>query len=280
MSSSGTTSPIRSRPGRPRRADAGALEHPGEAVAAAQGGAKVDDRPLRRFGQRLDCVGRRHPPAGVGAERERRDGQRAASSNWASARAPARRREWRDRRRQRPGGVAERGAGGEAAEPFGRADPLAEIDDEIEIAGVRAASRPSVRSRPRSGSGGRRRRRRSATAAPGRDAPLRSPYWYKPFRPARPLKSPRRAPRSAGQGCEKQVNVKLLYATVGSCDDELPPRASVMFATPPEMVALEAVARSRGWSDRARAAQGHSRPDQYRQDASRGRAHVRPTPPE
>ena len=58
-------------------ADAGALEHAGEAVAAAEGGAQVDDRPLGRFGERLDRVGRRHAAAGVGAVGERRDGERA-----------------------------------------------------------------------------------------------------------------------------------------------------------------------------------------------------------
>ena len=61
------------------------------------------------------------------------------SSNWASASgagdAPA--SGWMPGR-QRPGGVAQAGAGDEAAQPIARADPLAEIDDEVELAGARA----------------------------------------------------------------------------------------------------------------------------------------------
>ena len=53
--------------------------------------------------------------------------------------APATRRAAASKRgRERPGRVAKRAAGEEAAEPVARADALAEIDDEVEIAGVRA----------------------------------------------------------------------------------------------------------------------------------------------
>ena len=52
--------------------DARALQDAGEIVAPAQGRAQVDDRPLGAFGERLDRVGRRHPPAGVAAISERR----------------------------------------------------------------------------------------------------------------------------------------------------------------------------------------------------------------
>ena len=83
---------------------------PGEAVAAAQGRAQVDDRPLGRFRQRLDGVGRRHAAAGVGAEGERRDGERAdflelgvgeAAAPRRPARPPSKARATRPRSRAR-----------------------------------------------------------------------------------------------------------------------------------------------------------------------------------
>ena len=132
-------------------ADAGAFEHAGEAVAAAQSGAKVDDRPLGAFGERLDRVGRRHPPAGVGAKGKRLDRERLGlleldfGIRQARRRAAARAAGRATRRRSRAG------SGDEAAEPFERTDPLAEIDDEIELAGLAPVAWPRW---PKAGSAG------------------------------------------------------------------------------------------------------------------------------
>ena len=153
---------------------AGALQHAGEAVAAAEGGAKVDDRPLGAFGERLDRVGRRHPAAGVGAVGERRDGERArllelGVANGAGDEAGQR----LEAGAERPGGVAERGAGGEAAQPFARADPLAEIDDEVELGERGRASRGSWL--PKAGAGRGRPRRAKTAADPSASAALPRP---------------------------------------------------------------------------------------------------------
>ena len=152
--------------------DAGPLEHRGEAVAAAQSGAKIDDRPLRALGERLDRVGRRHPPAGVGAISERRDGERARFLELGVGERRRRgARQRLDARRQRPGGVAEAEAGDEAAQPFARADPLAEIDDEIELAGARAQVADLVAEAPGAAPGARKSPPSRASAA----APLPDP---------------------------------------------------------------------------------------------------------
>ena len=154
-------------------ADAGALEHSGEAVAAAQSGAKVDDRPLGAFGQRLDRVGRRHPAAGVGAEAERRDGERArflelgvrkgvGEAPGSGSRLGA----------KRPGGVAERGAGDEAAEPF--APSRSAGRDRRPGRARRRGARKSWPRWPKDGRAGRRTvERRCRAPAPRRRSPNR-----------------------------------------------------------------------------------------------------------
>jgi hypothetical protein len=122
-------------------ADAGALEQSGDAVAAAQCGAKIDDRPFRAVGERLDRVGRRHPAAGVGAISERSDRKRARRFELGIV--IGRRRGALDRlqgRRQRPGRVAERAAGDQAAKPCPRADVPAEIGDEVDAADIAPAA--------------------------------------------------------------------------------------------------------------------------------------------
>ena len=116
--------------------DAGPLEHAGEAVAAAERRDQIDGRPFRRVHERLDRFGRGHAAAGIGAVGERSDGKGA---RLLPLRVGQRRRH-RARQsaakpgRERPGGVAKRGAGREAAEPFAGADPNAEIGDQIEVA--------------------------------------------------------------------------------------------------------------------------------------------------
>ena len=208
MSPTGMTSPIMvGDPVGLGAADAGALEHPGEAVAAAQGGAKVDDRPLRALGQRLDRVGRRHPAAGVAAIGQRRDGERARFLELGVGIGRGRGAGQRRRSRpERPGGVAERGAGDEAAEPFapsrsagrdrrpGRARRRARADR------GRAGRRPGGPAAR--GRAGRRRRQRSAAAR--RTAANLTDLIQGRSAPARPF-VPRRAPRPAGRhGCEEK----------------------------------------------------------------------------
>ena len=153
--------------------DAGPLEHAGEAVAAAQSGAKVDDRPLRAFGERLDRVGRRHPAAGVAAISERRDGERARFRELGVGQRRGHGAGQRlEARRQRPRCVTQAETGDEAAQPFARADALAEIDDEIEASGaVAEGGGPLAEGGAHDGARGRPPS--SASAA----TPLPAPKW-------------------------------------------------------------------------------------------------------
>ena len=94
----------------------------------------VDEPRQHPFDPVGDGVGRRHPAAGVGAISERREGQRARLVILGIGQRRGRRADHRlQTGGEAPRSGAERDAGGEAAEPVARADPRAEIGDEVDI---------------------------------------------------------------------------------------------------------------------------------------------------
>jgi hypothetical protein len=112
--------------------DARAFEDAGEAVALPDRRRQLDARPLGRVGERLDRAGRGDALAGIAAQAERRDAERA---DLLLVRGAHRRfGDEADRLeigRHHAGGGAEPQAGEQAAEPFARSDPRAEVDDEV-----------------------------------------------------------------------------------------------------------------------------------------------------
>ena len=161
-------------------------------------------RPLGRVDERLDRVGRRHPPAGIGAERERREAERARllPLRLRAARAGA-----APGSGAKPGAVAiaraaQRGAGGEAAPPFARCrcarrDRRRDRD--------RRAARASRRARRRRAARGIDRQRlaearASAAPPPPADRPCRTRLVAQIQRPQPPGMSPARRARGRAPG--------------------------------------------------------------------------------
>jgi hypothetical protein len=122
------------RPGGLVLRDAGPLQRPLESVALADRRDEVEARALGSGGERFDRLGRRHPLSGPPAERERSEGEGAGL---VALRIGDRRGGRPDHRigfgGERPGAVAERRAGREAAKPVARPDPDAEVHDEVDV---------------------------------------------------------------------------------------------------------------------------------------------------
>ena len=150
------------------RGDAGALEHAGEAVAAAERGAQVDDRPLGRC--RPAARPRRSAPSAGRCRRRRRAARsraRATSSNWASASGAGETPGSGSKPgAERPGGVAKRAAGDEAAEPFAASRCAGR--DRRRDRNRRRARAASSTFWPKAGRGARRREGAAVEAEGGR----------------------------------------------------------------------------------------------------------------
>ncbi len=131
-------------------ADAGAAERPDEAVVAADAGGRLQPRPFRRLAQRLDQAARRYRATGRCSAGERCDrvgaalvglggGQGRADGGGKGGDAGA-----GDQRAE-----AEGGQQAEPEPPVTAADPLAEVDGEVEVGEAVDDRGPAFRPRRR-----------------------------------------------------------------------------------------------------------------------------------
>ena len=116
-------------------ADFGAAQRARQAFAAADARGSFDARSFGGFGEFLDHARRRRVAAGCGTERQRADGIGCGVFDLAGGIGCARRHR---QRRDAPAAAhrqrAQQGDGGGAEPPVARADAVAEIDAQIDVA--------------------------------------------------------------------------------------------------------------------------------------------------